>query len=183
MSDEISPPEQRDTEIPYLGEQFDVRRDVVSGAHGRLEIEYLDTNDAVVVVATTSTDQIVVVEEWRQSVERFDIGLPGGQLEPTDETPEAAARRELCEETGYKANRLVPMQSFEPLNSLLNTTIHFFIAPDCQKTGAPDPDADERIRVRTESIELLRTWVRDGTISDMKTAVALLYYSAFEHGR
>lgn len=181
MSDEISPPEKQDTEIPYTSEQFDVRRDVVSGTHDRLETEYLDTTDAVIVIAITSTDRIVVVEEWRQSVERFDIGLPGGQLELTDETPKAAARRELREETGYEADRLVPMQSFEPLNSLLNTTIHFFIAPDCRKTGAPEPDADERIRVRTESIESLRTWVRDGTISDMTTAVALLYYLTFEN--
>ncbi len=179
MSDEISPPQQRDTEIPYAGEQFDVRRDIISGTHDQLEIEYLDTADAVVVIATTPTDRILIVEEWRQSVERFDIGLPGGQLEPTDETPKMAARRELREETGYEADRLIPMQSFEPLNSLLNTTIHFFVATDCQKAGEPDPDTDERIRVRTESLESLRTWIHDGTITDMKTAVALLYYSEF----
>ncbi|WP_226043109.1 NUDIX hydrolase [Natrinema sp. DC36] len=179
MSDEISLPEQQDTEIPYSGEQFDVRRDVVSGAHDQLEIEYLDTANAVVVIAMTPDDRIIVVEEWRQSVKRFDIGLPGGQLEPTDETLEAAAQRELREETGYETDRLVPMQSFDPLNSLLNTTIHFFVATNCQKVGEPNPDEDERIRMQTESLETLRTWVRDGTITDMKTAVALLYYSDF----
>ncbi|ELY50888.1 NUDIX hydrolase [Natronolimnohabitans innermongolicus] len=179
MSDEISPPERQETEIAYAGAQFDVRRDTVSGDHERHEVEYLETADAVVVVATTPDDRILVVEEWRQSVGRFDIGLPGGQLEPTDESSAAAARRELREETGYEADRLVPMQSFDPLTSLLDSTIHFFVAPDCRRAGEPEPDADERIRIRTASLESLRSQVRDGTITDMKTAVAVLYYAAF----
>ncbi|MDQ2052914.1 NUDIX hydrolase [Natronolimnohabitans sp. A-GB9] len=178
MADDTTPPDKQETTVPYSGESFDVCREIVAGDHEEFAVEYLDTDDAVTVIAFTPDDRVLVVEEWRQSVDRFDIGLPGGQLEADDADPAEAASRELREETGYEADRLIPMQSFEPLNSLLNTTIHLFVAEGCQPTGTRDPDVDEQIRVRTEPLETLIAQIHDGTIIDMKTAVTLLYYDS-----
>ena len=62
--------------------------------------------DYVSVVAETSDDHIVLVKQYRPAVDRITTELPSGRVDP-GETPEAAALRELEEETGYTANRLL----------------------------------------------------------------------------
>ncbi|ARS88760.1 NUDIX hydrolase [Natrarchaeobaculum aegyptiacum] len=165
--------------IPYAGDAFDVRRDVYRTDDTDFSVEYLDTADAVTVLAFTTDGEVLVLEEWRYSVGRTDCGLPGGQLEPGDDGPADAARRELREETGYEAGSLESLGAFEPLNSLLTTRIYYFAAHDCQQTDEPDPDVDEQIRVDTRSLAALRDAVCDGAITDTRTAFAVLYASSF----
>lgn len=164
--------------IPYTGDAFDVRRDVYRTDEAEFSVEYLDATDAVTVLPFTTDGEVLVLEEWRYSVGRTDRGLPGGQLEPGDDSPADAARRELREETGYDVGSLEPLGAFEPLNSLLTTRIHYFAAYDCQQTGEPDPDADELIRVDTRSLDDLREAVCTGAITDTRTAFAVLYASS-----
>lgn len=180
MTDDIADWDRQSTSVPYSGEAFDVRRDVFSGPDDSFAVEYLDTADAVTVLPFTPEGAVLVVEEWRHSVERVDLGLPSGQLEPVDVDPTAAARRELREETGHETDHLESLGTFEPLNSLIDASIHYFVARNCRPTGEPDPDADERIRVRTRSLAELREAVRRGDLTDTKTAFAVLYVSLFE---
>ncbi len=166
------------TSIAYSSSEFDVRQDVVTDSRTELCVSYLDAADAVTVVAFTQDDNILVVDEWRHSVNRIDRGLPSGQLEPDETDPAEAARRELREETGYKAGELEAIGTFEPLNSLVDAVIHYFIATDCRATGDRNPDADERIRVLTKSMDELRTMIETGELTDMKTAFGILYVSS-----
>ncbi|MFC4246064.1 NUDIX hydrolase [Natribaculum luteum] len=180
MTDDITNWEVESTDVAYSSGDFDVRRDVVTGLERELSVEYLETADAVTVLPFRRDGRVILAEEWRHSVKRTDVGLPSGQIEPVDDTPADAARRELREETGYEVGRLVSLGSFEPLNSLIDASIHYFVAEECRPTGDRNPDADESIRIRCLSLETARGMVRDGDITDMKTALALLYYSYFE---
>jgi ADP-ribose pyrophosphatase len=61
--------------------------------------------DCVSVVAFTREQEVVLVRQYRPAVERYTIELPSGHVE-ADETPEQSARRELEEETGYRADKI-----------------------------------------------------------------------------
>ncbi len=71
--------------------------------------------DCVSVIALTPGEQVVLVRQYRPAVERYTLEFPSGQVE-VNETPEQAARRELAEETGYRA------EDMEFLGALLSDT-------------------------------------------------------------
>jgi len=172
--------EKRSSSVVYSGSEFDVRRDIVSGPDGHFSAEYLNTADGVTVLPFTRAGDVLFVNEWRHSVERADLGLPSGQIEPDDDGVADAARRELREETGYEADRLVLLGCFEPLNSLIDASIHYVVADGCRATAERDPDEDERVQTQLLSLKTAQEMVRDGEITDAKTALALLYYSYFD---
>jgi len=180
MADPSSPPRVQRTERPYAGEAFDVRRDAFSDG---TSAEYVETADAVSVLAFTAAGEVLLVEEWRPSVERAVLGVPSGQIEASDADPADAARRELREETGYEPAELTAVGAFDPLNSLVDATIRVFVADGCRPVGERDPDPDERIRVRAEPFEAVVERVCDGEIADMKTATTVLYYRACVRGQ
>ena len=70
--------------------------------------------------------------------------FPGGFLE-MNETAEEGAKRELQEETGYKANSLIKLGSFNPNPALFSNHVHIFLATDLVKTGNQELDHDEFI--------------------------------------
>ena len=105
------------------------------------------------------------------------IELPAGTLEP-DEDPAETARRELAEETGYRAGRIEHLITFWMSPGILDERMHLYLAEELQ----PGPTALEA----GEDIQpLLCTWdeamemVRRGEIRDAKTLVGLLHYRTF----
>jgi ADP-ribose diphosphatase len=67
------------------------------------------TDGAVIVAAVDDDGQVLLVREYAAGVERYELGLPKGVIEP-GESPEQAALRELREETGFGARRLQALQ-------------------------------------------------------------------------
>src|SRR6056297_3474415 len=98
--------ETLDTDIDYRCPGFDVRRDEVRFPDGETDgYHYVDEPPAVVVLPLTPDGDVVVIDEWRQAVDRVNRGLPAGTVEPEDaDDLERAAARELAEETGYEAD-------------------------------------------------------------------------------
>lgn len=120
--------------------------------------------------------RVVCIEEWRQAVGRRNRGLPVGTTEPDDETLEAAARRELAEETGYVAADLEPLVTVEPANGLADSVMHFFVAHGCEPAGDQRLDHDESISVAPMRYAELLEAVREGEIRDGRTVLAVAYY-------
>jgi ADP-ribose pyrophosphatase len=102
------------------------------------------------VLPLTSKDEIVLTREYRHGLGRIAYSLPGGTARD-GESPEACARRELLEETGYAAPKLLPLHEGNNLTAYLEGTLHLFFAPGCTPTDrVPDPDeiaAVERLSV------------------------------------
>jgi ADP-ribose pyrophosphatase len=121
--------------------------------------------------------RICFVQEYRASVAQTLVELPAGTLEAGEE-PIHAARRELAEETGYRAGRLEPLATFYTSPGVLDERMVLYLATELEP-GPMALDAGEDIR------PLLSTWpealamVRDGRIRDAKSMVGLLYYQAF----
>jgi ADP-ribose pyrophosphatase len=88
------------------------------------------------VLPMTRSGEVLVTREYRHGVGRVTYSLPGG-LARDGETPEACARRELLEETGYEPQKLLPLYEGNNLTAYLEGTLHVFFAPGCTSVGAP----------------------------------------------
>ena len=168
-----------DREVAYSCPGFDVVREEVILPDGTAtDFDYLVDPPSVVILPFTDDGEVVIIEEWRQSVKRRNRGFPAGSSEPTDTTMTETARRELREETGYEAEEFERLGAFEPANGLTDIEHHYFVASDCTRVGDPDHDPDESIEVDTTSWSTLRDAVLEGSIRDGRTVLGVSYYEA-----
>jgi len=173
----------RDSTVAYSCPGFDIVRETVELPDGtETDFDYVDEPAAVVVLALTPDDRVVVIEEWREAVDRVNRGLPAGTVEPGDDDLATAARRELEEETGYLAEELDHLTTVEPLNGLANSVHHYFVARDCRPTGVQRLDDDESIRVETTTRDDLFDALAAGELRDGRTVLCLLYHERFGDG-
>ena len=102
---------------------------------------------AVVIIAVTKNKEMIFERNWRAPTESWVIQFPAGLTDIKGETEEDAARRELLEETGYKADKLYPVIA-SPLSPDLTATVaaHFY-APDAEYCCTPHRDLAEKIEV------------------------------------
>ena len=171
--------ETRDRDVAYSCPGFDViHEDVVLPDGTETDFDYLHEEPAVVVLPFTPDGEVVVIEEWRQAVDRVNRGLPAGGSEEDDADLNATARRELTEETGYVADDLEFLGANEPANGIADTVHHYYVATGCTPDGEQDLDFDESIRVDTTDLATLRSAVLSEGKSDARTALAVLRYEA-----
>jgi ADP-ribose pyrophosphatase len=87
----------------------------------------LERPDAAIVFPVTGDGEVVLVRQYRPPLERMELGLPAGLIEE-GEVPQAAARRELAEETGYGGGGWEPLGALASSPSLKNNWAYLFLA-------------------------------------------------------
>lgn len=117
-------------------------------------------------------DHVVMVRQWRYIAGKATWEMPTGGVH-TGETPEFAAQRELAEEAGYRAGRLVPLGAYHTSKSSLDETAHLYLGEDLVPAVAiSDPTEDTR-PIAVPFADVL-AMVLDGTITDSMTIIAVL---------
>jgi ADP-ribose pyrophosphatase len=171
--------ETLDSTIDYTCPGFDIVVDDVRFPDGtESDFHYVSDPPSVVVLAFTDGDEVVTIREWRQAVGRINYGLPAGGLEADDADLDAAARRELREETGYEADTVEHLTTYEPSNGLFDSTFEYVVARGCTPTASQELDDNESIAVGTTPFEELRTRAANGALRDGRSALAVLQYAA-----
>jgi 8-oxo-dGTP pyrophosphatase MutT (NUDIX family) len=155
-----------------------LRQDRVRLPGGTVIDEYfvLEYPAWVNVVAVTTDDRVVLVRQYRHGLGRVDFELPAGLVEADDASPEAAARRELLEETGYGGGVWRPLCVTSANPGTHNNLTHSFLAVGVQPAAPPAPDATEDIRCMTVPVADVVRLVKPGEVVQALHLAALLTY-------
>jgi ADP-ribose pyrophosphatase len=156
-------------------------RTVVSRSGQANNYQIVDHPGGVVVLPRLDDDQVVMIHNFRHALGRELLELPAGTLEPP-ESPADCARRELTEETGYRAANIRPMGTFYTCPGFSNELLYAFLAESLTLSSASLQDA-ERIRVQVFRFQDALDLIADGQIVDAKTIAVLLMHDRFGHRR
>ena len=166
----------------YRGHFLDVRRDEVSLPDGSRALrEYIVHPGAVMVVPLLDDGRLVVERQYRYPVAQVMLEFPAGKLD-AGEAPLDCAVRELAEETGYTAREWARAGILHNAIAYSTEGIEVWFARGLQ-AGPARLDAGEFLEVDSASLEELEARACDGSLTDAKTLVGLLWLRHWREGR
>jgi ADP-ribose pyrophosphatase len=179
------------SKLSYKGKVFNVYTDTViePGGH-RNTRDVIRHNGSVVILAVDESvetgnpaDPIVILErQYRHAAGQFLIELPAGRRD-AGEAPLAAAKREMIEETGYRAKKWTMMLRYFASPGFLGEWMQIYLAREI-RPGKAAPELDEEIEILRVPLSEAMKMVAGGKIHDGKTLIALqLYDNARRAGR
>ena len=161
-----------DSKYVYRGSVIDVRYDNVELSTGQKSVRVIvEHPGGVVIVAQKTPQTILMVEQFRYSIMQTSFELPAGKLEKGEE-PFPAAKRELEEETGYKANNWKNLGFINTTPGFCDEKLYLYFASDLEFVGE-HPDDGEIIKAHELKIDDVFEKIKNGEINDSKTICAL----------
>lgn len=169
-----------EAKVVFAGRKFCVEQRSVPDKDGVARTYDLVTHPGAAVILPILDDgRVLLISNYRFAVDGDLLELPAGTIDPPEPAVECA-RRELAEETGYRAAEMSPLVSFYSTPGICDEILHAFVA-----TGLADGEAalepGERIKPAPMELDEALAAVRDGRVTDGKTIVTLLYYECFVH--
>ena len=162
-----------DGEYKYNGIIVNVRMDNAELFNGHIvKREVVEHPGGVAVVPVDAEGNVYMVEQYRYPIEKMMLEVPAGKLEPGEEIL-ISAERELSEETGFSADKMIYMGKFATSPGITTEMLHLYLALELHE-GVTHPDEDEYLNILKYPLEELSRMVMDGEITDGKTVIAIL---------
>jgi len=167
--------------VVYEGPLFRVRHDKLIEPGGKhSERDVIRHNGSVVILAIDRSKSkknpwIVIERQYRHAANQFLWELPAGKLE-AGEDPLAGAKRELEEETGYKAKKWKPLVEYYASPGFLGESMKVYLAEGLIP-GDAHPEEDEQIELRLVKLSEVLKMIEKGAILDGKTLTSVLLYA------
>jgi ADP-ribose pyrophosphatase len=136
---------------------------------------------SAVMMPVDENNRILLVRQYRLSARQYLWELPAGTIDE-GETALQTARRELVEETGYRAKTWRKLAEFFPSAGFLSEKMTIYLATELT-AGEATPMEDERIEVRWFTSKQVDDMIRAGKILDAKTNIGFLKWKRYFAGR
>jgi ADP-ribose pyrophosphatase len=175
-------PELLDSKLAYQGRVFNVYTDTVREPGGAIHVkDVIRHNGSVVILAVDESknpaDPDVILErQYRHAAGQFLIELPAGRIEP-GEAALAAAKREMIEETGFRAKRWTLLTKYFASPGFLGEWMQIYLARELRE-GIAQPEPDEHIEIHRVPLSEAMAMVAANKIHDGKTLIGLSLYDA-----
>ncbi|MHC1626833.1 MAG: NUDIX hydrolase [Methanoculleaceae archaeon] len=153
--------------VIYRGRRLVVESVPVRTSSGMKERVVVRPGDAVAILPVEA-GRCCLIRQFRFAIGETIWEAPAGTIEP-GETPEETAHRELVEETGRSAGRLIPRGVIWTTPGYTDERIYLFEARELRQSDEFEPDEDEVIEVVPVSVKTALAMAREGRIQDAKT--------------
>lgn len=163
----------------YDGKVINLRIDTVELPDKKYsKREIVEHPGAVAIVALTEEGEVLLIRQYRKAVEEALLELPAGKIE-IDEEPVETAKRELEEETGYRANEIEYLLEFYSSPGFSDERIYLFLAKGARKIRDEIGVDNERIVLEKIAYKDLMKKIKRGQLVDGKTVLGMLYAEQF----
>ncbi len=139
----------RESKVRFRNKVFALREDEIELPGGkRKRLAYLERTDAVIIVPVTAKGEMVLINQYRYSVDEWCLEVPaGGTHDKPNESLKKVARAELREETGGRCRALTYVDYLYSASSLTDEKCHVFLAEGVVFSAEPEKEATEKIEV------------------------------------
>jgi|SRR5579862_5866237 len=156
---------------------FTIRKDVCERKDGKIISPYYvyEFPTWVTAVALTKEGQIILERQYRHALNETSFETPGGCIDDSDDSPEAAIARELLEETGYRFEKFEHLGKISANPSTNDNWMHIFLATGGLLVQEQQLDHNEEIEVHLFSIGEVKELLRRNKIVQSMHVTALFY--------
>lgn len=163
-------------ELAYQGTIMKIYKDYVEVNGHQAVWDFFHHNGGAAVVPITKDGKILMVKQYRNAIDRFTLEIPAGAFDTENESGVECVKRELEEETGYRAETVEKLITTRSMVAFCNERVEIYVAtglvPSKQKL-----DEEESIELEEYTIEELKQMIFEGKIEDSKTVAALMAYA------
>ena len=167
------------SQLIYEGRAVKLRVDTVQMPGGRETTrEIVEHGDCVAIIAIDTDDNVLLVNQFRKSVEKELLEIPAGGIEPSED-PVDCVCRELREETGYLPGKVERLGGFYSTPGYCTEYLHLYLATDLTLSPLQAEDT-ENIRLVRVPLSQIPSLITSGSICDAKSIAGLFTFLEYQ---
>lgn len=158
------------------------RRRSAHPKRGERDFFIIEPSDWVNIIPLTPGREVVMVRQFRHGISAFTVEVPGGMVDTTDETPAAAGRREMREESGYDSDDIVALGRVHPNPAIQPNFCYSFLARNVKLVTQPhhNPDGAEETEVVLVPLKEIKGMIASGKITHALTIAAFAFLDSYK---